>query len=696
MLRLRILSLLFLSTSYAHADNSIELPLDFCNSVSNSSEFACISTESTVFSESAHRPVGDEAVEALLREFAGEPWTKQGRPPEIGLAVSGGGSKSAPFAMGVFKRFADEDWLARTDLLSSVSGGGYAAYFLYSHAWMRDAYPERIREKSTDDLETVPSIKDFFADIRTEKHCEKCDPPGARNEIFTPDMDRYEKLGRGPSSCSVLPVNSSRHQYFAACYQDLLSTRPGGSSKTTTGRPWGAYTAGVLKTAISLPIHHAANSLFDWKVPLSPTRRMYRVGIGRTYGTLPGHEGGESDFEAAKSFTFDGLRALYDDDCPAGCDPVPWWIISATNDVVGSENKALLSKTVFEITPSSFGSGNYGYVNGIGIDRIRPLTPLDTVAAAGAFFDSLSSRRPLGIPEWGVFGALHVVNARWGYELPNYRVADSARTIHRFLPWPLYYANRRFYRTPESNYIRIADGGMSGDNTGAYALLRRGTRNIVMADGDQDLNGRNVTLSSLCMLSKSIGAIGYDIVFDGYPDDPKISSEVSLAQICDSATGAVRDTEANRFGAYSWKKKVWTGTVRPLATALLTDSRPLLEGIRIYYIKSAVDFDELKESGNAWKENSDFCPENSRKDVLALHGEPCGMIGYLLDSVNFQNIATMRWPQTSTVGDTANGSANTYEAYRDLGWFLSGRLACIKGSTFYDEQKCEKAKGTPQ
>ena len=37
--------------------------------------------------------------------------------PKIGLALAGGGSKSAPFAMGAIKRFVDENWLKNVDYI---------------------------------------------------------------------------------------------------------------------------------------------------------------------------------------------------------------------------------------------------------------------------------------------------------------------------------------------------------------------------------------------------------------------------------------------------------------------------------------------------------------------------------------------------------------------------------------------------
>ena len=47
-----------------------------------------------------------------------------------GLAISGGGIRSATFALGILQSMARADWLKHVDLLSTVSGGGYVGTFL--------------------------------------------------------------------------------------------------------------------------------------------------------------------------------------------------------------------------------------------------------------------------------------------------------------------------------------------------------------------------------------------------------------------------------------------------------------------------------------------------------------------------------------------------------------------------------------
>ncbi|MBP6776790.1 MAG: hypothetical protein KA151_05980, partial [Piscinibacter sp.] len=75
------------------------------------------------------------AEEALLckrRELALEPPPEgSGEPdprhalPRIGLAISGGGVRSATFGLGLLRGLAQRGVLTRIDYLSTVSGGGF-------------------------------------------------------------------------------------------------------------------------------------------------------------------------------------------------------------------------------------------------------------------------------------------------------------------------------------------------------------------------------------------------------------------------------------------------------------------------------------------------------------------------------------------------------------------------------------------
>jgi hypothetical protein len=67
------------------------------------------------------------------------PFPARGGDVDWGVALSGGGLRSAAFSIGAMKALFDLDLLDDVDVISSVSGGGYASYWLYSRYDGREA-----------------------------------------------------------------------------------------------------------------------------------------------------------------------------------------------------------------------------------------------------------------------------------------------------------------------------------------------------------------------------------------------------------------------------------------------------------------------------------------------------------------------------------------------------------------------------
>jgi len=73
-----------------------------------------------------------------------------------GLALSGGGIRSATFALGVLQGLASLDILRRLDYLSTVSGGGYAGSWLA--AWIKRRSMDEVKEALTPETKSDPSV----------------------------------------------------------------------------------------------------------------------------------------------------------------------------------------------------------------------------------------------------------------------------------------------------------------------------------------------------------------------------------------------------------------------------------------------------------------------------------------------------------------------------------------------------------
>src|SRR5690349_15804205 len=80
----------------------------------------------------------------------------QAEPRHAALALSGGGIRSASFALGVMQRLARDDYLRVFDYLSTVSGGGYigcSVTWLTSHK-----FRTAIRDPAVHDPEFCPDF----------------------------------------------------------------------------------------------------------------------------------------------------------------------------------------------------------------------------------------------------------------------------------------------------------------------------------------------------------------------------------------------------------------------------------------------------------------------------------------------------------------------------------------------------------
>ncbi len=460
-----------------------------------------------------------------FRVAAGEP-AKEKRV--WGVALSGGGSKAAPAAVGVLAGLYDIGLLDRLSYISSVSGGSYGAYFLYSR-FLNDPEAKSGNERRR--------LQDAFLDCYRATNVLRVQPPHDLGDICnklairsSPVADRperekdYNLVGDGKHSVFNL------EQAWLRCSQDVLEPHDCSFSGTTTDTMGaGATATGLLLASIlSAPLHHAVNSVFDWGVNLSPSRYVYTTGIGVSFGTTPASAtfidppgkciDEETRFAPCKRaselmpvprHSFEELARV------TKTHALPTWIINATavphRSVFGwlGEPKRDFMRDSFEFTPHSFGSARFGFVN-------RPrsdFTVLDAVVASAAFFDANQIAAESGRPVLAV--AQHLFNANWGVDIVNWNTSETRRRVHQALPFPLYYLDGFAASTTAANstddpdlrserisrvrstFIRLVDGG-SADNTGAYALVRRDVKNIIIVDGAQDKGSEFSDLAMLC------------------------------------------------------------------------------------------------------------------------------------------------------------------------------------------------------
>ena len=418
-----------------------------------------------------------------------------------GLAVTlaGGGTKASSFSMGVLAALASEKLAAsgapgrdsralwQTDLISTVSGGSYAGYFLYSR--LIHLMPPQAR--CSDDAppaETVgryaETVRGYFADcvpanlLEQFAYPEEVEEIEARRrgtppeQVFCPpyanavrdaDTDAgIEKLKRARRYWDETRPETL-HQQFLRCHQDVLDWDScefdvsSNAENVDQIRGLGSGAALALVTGVSLPAAWTANFLFDWPVNLSPSRAAYRDGIGMTFGLHPkdarailGTTAWAVNVDAVSGAKVADNRLIPDPDrldfaslkaltCGNPNDP-PRWVINATaapsRHLLGwlSQNDINFDQHIFRMSGDEQCAESVGPIP---IDHRtlwdqeepdRNLSPLLTaVNASAAFFDS--NEQILGQP-WRLLAGvgLQASNLNWGIDLINLDEKHQRRT----------------------------------------------------------------------------------------------------------------------------------------------------------------------------------------------------------------------------------------------------------------------------
>lgn len=473
-------------------------------------------------------------------------------PCTDGLALAGGGTKAAAYAMGVLAAMADADSAERPfggiGAISSVSGGGYAAYYLYSKLAL---------DRPADAKARHAALQDYFADCLPDAYDKLLGAvlPGGQHEAL-------QKSGPGALCSRAGAASDFRFQRFVRCRQDVLEQdcRPSMQESDHASNNRNAALM-VTATVLSVVPNLLARTVFDWPVNLSVTRAAYRQGIGSAYGLYPlrwplvpagqasaqgadigdivevcdaanfrncqrlsYHPRSQGSAQVAEgTLTFETLRQM------TRARQVPLWIINAT----AAKNRSLFgwaragqrdfSRYTLHMTPEGMYSGYHGAFDAAFLDR--HLDPLEAVVTAAAFFDS--SETAVAQP-WRLGWALaqHALVLDWGIDIPNPQVPEPQQLVHQMLPttpWPwsgsalrpmpAYFADgvlRSIGNVEQTDpsgdfpgssaFIRLSDGG-NNDNLGAAALVQAGVTRLFIADHAQDRDG---TMQDLCRLHNEL------------------------------------------------------------------------------------------------------------------------------------------------------------------------------------------------
>ena len=414
---------------------------------------------------------------------------------KIGVALEGGGNKSAPFALGVLAGINQMGHWDRVGAIGSVSGGSYAASFYFNR--MLDLYSERTPPTSGE----VARMRDaWFASCIPDAFVER------RNHFRTMGKLEAHRCGELGND-EFMFAEKYRYQRQVWMHPDVLRLRnnvAGDADEPLHLDDVANLLALAGMTLVTVPYQFVARTVFRWPVNSSPSRFAYRLGLEREYGYSP------EDWQAARAndtpiwwhtlHVRRGERTLTNLSQKLKDRNAPNWIIlSSAPGHIDALAWAKPSprdpiRQQFEITPTGFGSGTYGYA------RAHPAPPhdffganpnglpiFDAVLASAAFFDdnqTLVSKQPMRL----LLGAgQQFLNVDWYSEVRNFNVSDDNRTVERALPWPFYLLET--VKQSKTPYIHLQDGG-NAENAGILPLLRRGYRRIVYSHGTTDVEAR--------------------------------------------------------------------------------------------------------------------------------------------------------------------------------------------------------------
>lgn len=597
----------------------------------------------------------------------------------IGVALSGGGTRAAAISIGVLEGLQEAGLVPAADVVSSVSGGSYGAYWWFS----RQVNAAQSTDASAPFEDCLPLRYRWTLGSRSpEAGSQPLCPKPLTN--FDGASDRY------------------RHQNYIRGFQDVLAPTHFDYSTTTEDRDRAMRNFGKvfgLSMLAAIP-NFIANVLFDWQADVSPSRAIYRYGIGSTYGaevtdcsTL--QEPDRADCERARTsqparlLSFNELDQLWR-------RGFPLWVINAHAgggrsglDVTGPEP---VQFTAFEFTPKGFGSATYRFHDHAYLDQ--SFGARDAVAASGAFFTV--QQKEFDFPRRNVLNLLMIATTlNWGVSIANPNVSMQQRVVHSMLPFPLYYAHG-FRAERDSAFIALADGGLS-DNTGAYALLRRGLPLWIVSDHSDDRSGR---MYRMCKLRGALRELGLHLRFPGLQ---------GFDAVCEPDSG-------KGYDVFHWRYPILLGCV--------TEGSETCEGAkhRIIVLKPAFNASlfvggamnagdpghlgpwervvqecrmDRDGPGCAAATTAFACSTRSfaplRPDAIA-QGRfdanlPCEVMGFMLmngfGAAKSPEDQCPRFPQHSSVLTTANSSFSMYGAYREMArWYARQVGYFFDGSRF--------------
>jgi hypothetical protein len=540
--------------------------------------------------------------------------------PKIGLALSGGGTKAAVFAHGVLHGLNDAGVLKNVDVISSVSGGSYAAMWYFT---------KHIEAKSNSF-----DINQIFKDCWTAWRIN----PTTDSE--KPDWNQYKHLFAVAEAVEEDSCFNSTHyrvgdpyrfQAHLLRYPDLFRTEYTVIDGNKQKAP--------VKETLGLLANVVTELFVGWAGIDTGLVDSYQAGIERTWGLNPkprSEQGGATESKDAWSYsndnrdtgvkyrprmdpskaTFSQLRDLY-----KGANPPPMWVLQAT---IGNKGRLPDMDTLYEMSPFVQGSNREDSKWTSDPQHFQSeIQQIPTAVRASAAFADSQGVEP-GLLKTLMLGITNnlLPSSRWGVDI----TLKNGRSA------------------------RLSDGGGS-DNLGLMSLVRRQLDDIIIADSAEDKAG---TMDDLCWAKKTLELEKLVMEIDNLEDFDKI---------CEYRFDRSDASKSLAYNVSMWVNPVVTGRISSKFTNRVT---------RLWIIKPAWNQQEMRSTYN---DLTSICGPTPPRI-------PCGLLLYYANNTTVKTPQGdyMTFPQDGTVSAVLNSSSYKTLAYRELGRFNAGHLRLIDGA----------------
>jgi hypothetical protein len=553
-------------------------------------------------------------------------YAKPGQLPENCIALSGGGLRSASYGIGVLAALEYHGLLADIDIMSGVSGGGYATSWYVAQHLLGD-----------------PVNAGYPANAGGL-------PPG-RLFAWPREADNASVSGR--------VANAPRRDLLATLDADtsIQSKLEAGVSIAPLA---GSAIAGSASFLVA-PINLVANGIFGTHSNTSLNHHFYANNL-------------RDSFHGGRSIALGSVAGFLE---RRAADPnrrLPFPVISATAHVEDNRfhHGGKLPVTVYEVTPLRYGSDGFGYGSS---DRLTH--DLATVAAiSGAAMDNQTELNGNGARIlWSL------LNMDLGHYIDNPNSDYANLSYQGFLPMGLYYLSPAYQRDRRGFRIYLTDGGHS-DNLAAYALVRRICKNITIVDAEHD---PSYEFEGYFKLKQGLKRdLGVDLVVSAIDGQRKLFRELGkprddgfVAPETETTCNATRRGPLPAHLAartqiacdFPRKEFVFKGTIGDFPVWSPTARDKLdFRSIDVTYVKLGIE-----------REAPDGRP---LRDWLRREYGAQVVGQYYGDSDRDRTAEEMNdslFPQESTMDQ--DYSSQQYMAYRDLGFRVMDRYICKEGTS---------------